>query len=99
MPRGADTDRRSVWDTACSHVGSGSETQTREAFRRFILTGISPLAIIVSRELTRVFEVPVELDLDALAYVDLAGKARAYKSLLASGVSAADAALFTGVGV
>ena len=30
--------------------GSGSETQTREAFRRFVLTAISPLALIVERE-------------------------------------------------
>ena len=79
--------------------GAGSETQTREAFRRFVLTAIEPLALIVSRELTRVFEVPVELDLSELAHADIAGRARAFKALVASGMPAADAALFAGVEV
>ena len=79
--------------------GSGSETQTREAFRRFVLTAIEPLALIVSRELTRVFEVPIELDLSQLAHADIAGRSRAFKALVASGVSAKNAALFTGVEV
>ena len=69
--------------------GTGSESIVREAFRRFVLTAIEPLALIVSRELTRVFEVPA----------DIAGRARAFKALVGSGVSAKDAALFTGVEV
>ena len=79
--------------------GGGSETQTREAFRRFVLTAIEPLALIIAREFTRVFEVPVELDLAQLAHADIAGRARAFKALTESGVSAADAALFAGVEV
>ena len=79
--------------------GSGSETQTREAFRRFVLTAVEPLALIVSRELTRVFEVPVELDLAQLAHIDLAGRARAFKAFVASGLSASDAAKLVGVEV
>ena len=79
--------------------GAGSETQTREAFRRFVLTAIEPLALIVSRELTRVFEQPIELDLSELAHADIAGRARAFKALVASGMPAADAALFAGVEV
>ena len=79
--------------------GSGSETQTREAFRRFVLTAIEPLALIVARELQRVFEQPVELDLSQLAHADIAGRARAFKALVASGMPAADAALFAGVEV
>ena len=66
--------------------GSGSETQTREAFRRFVLTAIEPLARIVSVELTRVFEQPIELDLSQLAHADIAGRARAFKALVASGM-------------
>ena len=50
-------------------------------------------------ELTRVFEVPVELDLSELAHADIAGRARAFKALVASGMPAADAALFAGVEV
>ena len=74
--------------------GSGSETQTREAFRRFVLTAIEPLALIISREFSRVFEVPIELDLSELAHADIAGRARAFKALVGSGMPAADAAEF-----
>ena len=79
--------------------GSGSETQTREAFRRFVLTAVEPIALIVSRELTRVFEVPVELDLSELAHADIAGRARAFKALVAGGMPAADAAEFAKIEV
>ena len=79
--------------------GSGSETQTREAFRRFVLTAIEPVALIVSRELTRVFEVPVELDLSELAHADIAGRARAFKALTAAGMSPSDAAEFVKIEV
>ena len=79
--------------------GSGSETQTREAFRRFVLTAIEPLARIVSRELTRVFEVPVELDLSELAHADIAGRARAFKALTGAGMSPSDAAEFVKIEV
>ena len=79
--------------------GSGSETQTREAFRRFVLTAIEPLALIVSRELTRVFEVPIELDLSELAHADIAGRARAFKALTGAGMSPSDAAEFVKIEV
>ena len=79
--------------------GSGSETQTREAFRRFVLTAIEPLALIVSRELTRVFEVPVELNLSELAHADIAGRARAFKALTGAGMSPSDAAEFVKIEV
>ena len=64
-----------------------------------MLTAIEPLALIVARELQRVFEQPVELDLSQLAHADIAGRARAFKALVASGMPAADAALFAGVEV
>ena len=79
--------------------GSGSETQTREAFRRFVLTAIEPLAVIIARDLQRAFEVPVELDLSELAHVDLAGRARAFKAYVASGLSTSEAAQLVGVEV
>ena len=79
--------------------GGGSETQTREAFRRFVLTAVEPLALLIARECTRVFERPVEFDLSQLAHADIAGRARAFKALVASGMSSADAALFAGVEV
>ena len=79
--------------------GSGSKSQTREAFRRFVLTAIEPIALIVSDELTRVFEVPVELDLSELAHADIAGRARAFKALVGSGLPASDASEFTKIEV
>ena len=80
-------------------AGTGSESIVREAFRRFVLTTIEPIALIVSRELTRVFEVPVELDLSDLAHADIAGRARAFKALVGSGMTAADAAEFAKIEV
>ena len=77
--------------------GTGSESIVREAFRRFVLTAIEPLARIVAREFARIFEVPGKLDLSQLGYADIAGRARAYKALVASGLPAADAARFAGV--
>ena len=79
--------------------GTGSESIVREAFRRFVLTTISPIALIVSRELTRVFEMPIELDLSELAHADIAGRARAFKALVGSGMPAADAAEFAKIEV
>ena len=79
--------------------GGGSETQTREAFRRFVLTAVEPLALIIAGECTRVFERPVAFDLAQLAHADIAGRARAFKALVEAGTSAADAALFAGVEV
>ena len=79
--------------------GGGSETQTREAFRRFVLTAVEPLALIIAGECTRVFERPVAFDLAALAHADIAGRARAFKALVEAGTSPADAALFARVEV
>ena len=79
--------------------GTGSETVTREAFRRFVLTAIEPLALIISKECTRVFEVPVELDLSELAHADIAGRARAFKALSGAGMSPSDAAEFVKIEV
>ena len=79
--------------------GKGSETVTREAFRRFVLTAVEPLALIIAAECTRVFERPVEFDLSQLAHADIAGRARAFKALVGSGVSAADAAEFAKIQV
>ena len=79
--------------------GKGSETVTREAFRRFVLTAIEPLALITARELTRVLEQPIELDLSELAHIDLAGRARAFKAYTGSGLSTSEAAQLVGVEV
>ena len=79
--------------------GTGSESIVREAFRRFVLTAIEPLALITAGELTRVFEQPIELDLSELAHIDLAGRARAFKAYTGSGLSTSEAAQLVGVEV
>lgn len=77
--------------------GGGSETQTREAFRRLILTAIDPLARLIEFELSRSLGEPVALDLDQLGAYDIAGRARAFKALTGAGMSPADAAHFAGL--
>ena len=71
--------------------GAGSETQTREAYRRFVATAIGPLARLVEGVLTSALEQPVTLDLGALRSWDVAGQARAYHVLREGGMSDADA--------
>ena len=71
--------------------GAGSETQTREAYRRFVATAIGPLARLVEGVLTATLERPVSLDLGALRSWDVAGQARAYHVLRQGGMSDADA--------
>ena len=80
--------------------GGGSETQTREAFRRFVLTAVEPLALIIAGECTRVFETARRVRPGGSSHTPTsrAGRAR-IKSLVASGMSPADAALFAGVEV
>lgn len=72
-------------------TGSGSETIVREAFRRFVTTTISPLAVLIGDVLTEALEQPVELDLTPLRSRDVAGIARAVHVLTQSGMSLDDA--------
>ena len=66
-----------------------------------MLTAIEPLALIVSRTRAdaRVRGAGIELDLSELAHIDLAGRARAFKAYVGSGLSRADAAQLVGVEV
>ena len=77
--------------------GGGSETQTREAFRRLVLTTIDPIALLIEKELSRALGETVDLDLDQLVAYDIAGRARAFKALTGAGMSASDAAHFAGL--
>ena len=77
--------------------GGGSETQTREAFRRLVLTTIDPIARLIEFELSRSLGEPVDLDLAALSAYDVAGKARAYKAFVGSGMSEDNAARLAGL--
>ena len=72
-------------------TGSSSATGRREAFRQFVVATIEPVARIIEAELSDKLEQPVLLSFTRLAAADVASRARAYASLIAAGMAAADA--------
>ena len=56
-----------------------------------------PLAKIVSEELTDKFEAPISLSFDGLFAADLAGRARAFQSLVNGGMAVEKAAALAGL--
>ena len=78
--------------------GGGSETVTREAFRRMIVATIAPLAALASEALSVALSAPVALNLRALRAYDVQGNSRAYGALIKSGMAHAEAAELTGTG-
>ena len=78
-------------------IADGEGTATREAFRRFVLTTIQPLASILSEELSLKFERPIAFRFDSLRSSDLQGIARAIKALVDSGKSIDEAMKLAGL--
>ena len=72
-------------------------TGQRESFRRLLHGTVVPLAEIVAEELTRKFEVDIGLSFDGLFAADLAGRARAFQSLVNGGMDVAKAASLAGL--
>ena len=72
-------------------------TGQRESFRRLLHSTIMPLAKIVSEELSDKFEVPISLSFDGLFAADLAGRARAFQSLVNGGMDTSKAAGLAGL--
>ena len=72
-------------------------TSKREAYRQALHGTIAPLGRIVAAELTRKIEEPISLDWTELRAADIAGRARAFQSLAASGMSLQDAAAASGI--
>ena len=67
-------------------------TSQREGLRRFAHLALEPLGRIVAAELAAKLDAPgLTLDFAGLMASDLAGRARAYKAFVESGVSAEDA--------
>ena len=60
-------------------------TSQRESWRRFVMGSVEPLAVLVAAELSAKLETPVTLDFQNLWAHDLAGRAAAFKALLAGG--------------
>ena len=71
--------------------GSGSETQTREAFRRFVASTIQPLALLTAEALTAALSAPVALNLRALRAYDTQGQARSVGALVKAGIDVDEA--------
>jgi len=69
----------------------------RESFRRFLHTSLSPLARLIEEELTRKLEAPVTLDLTDIHAADVAGRARAFRSLVDAGLSEDQALRIVGI--
>ena len=80
-----------------SLVGQSEGTGQREGFRRLMHATVTPLARIVAEELTRKFEVDIGLSFDGLFAADLAGRARAFQSLVNGGMDVAKAAGLAGL--
>ena len=80
-----------------SLVGESEGTGQREGFRRLMHATITPLAKIVSEELSEKFETPISLSFDGLFAADLAGRARAFQSLVGGGMDVAKAAALAGL--
>ena len=56
--------------------------RSRESFRQWVAASVGPLARLVEHELSRALDVAVSLTFTRLAAADVAGRARAYRSLV-----------------
>ena len=77
---------------------SGAEgAAERESYRRFLHSSVEPVARVVEQELSAKLEVDVRLDMGALRAGDMAGRARAFGSMVKAGMAMAEAAAASGV--
>lgn len=73
-------------------------TSQRESWRRFVMGSVEPIANIVAEELSRKLETPgLTFDFSALWAHDLAGRAQAFKGMVAGGMSLDKAAALSGL--
>ena len=76
----------------------GDGTAQREAWRRFLFGTVAPVGSIVERELRDKLDAPdLKLDWNELRASDLAGRARAFQSLVGAGMKVAKAAALSGL--
>lgn len=66
------------------HPGSG--TGDREAYRRFLHGSVAPLGRLCEEQFSKLAKRPVKLDWDQLFASDIMGRARAWQSLVGSGM-------------
>ena len=76
---------------------SSEGNAAREALRRFLHTTILPFAAQVEVELAQKLDRPVRLTFDRLMASDLSGRARAFQSMVKSGMALDQAARLAGL--
>ena len=91
---------REIWaacglSAALFEVGAGAAG--REAYRQAITVLVAPLGVLVADELSRKLEVDINLDWRELRAADIAGRARAFASMVSSGLSMESAAAASGI--
>ena len=69
----------------------------REAFRRFLTTGLEPLGVLVAAELSDKLATPIAFDFSQTYAHDLAGRASAFQKLIASGMATTEALAISGL--
>lgn len=85
---------------ACGLAGlftSDDAAGAREAYRRALHGTVAPLGRLVADELTRKLDEPISLDWMELRAGDIAGRARAFQSLVGAGMDIAKAAALSGL--
>ena len=77
--------------------GAADGTAAREAYRQFLHTTLQPVADAMGGELSEKMGFRIRLDLSRLYAGDIAGRARAFQSLVKGGMDMAEAAAKTGL--
>ena len=98
--------RRDVFEAVLSACGvpvslvtDADGTSQREAFRRFLTTGVQPVADLVAEELSVKLAVPVGFCFEGLYAHDLAGRAAAFQKLVGGGMALEKALAVSGLAV
>ena len=98
--------RSEVGRDVCSALGipgalySGTDGGSiREACRQLLTATLEPWAEIIKAEFREKIGYPVTFNFSKLAAADIAARARAYGTLVASGVDKEDAALVSGLDI
>lgn len=69
----------------------------REGFRFFLHATLAPIAELIAMELSEKLETPIGINLDRIRAADITGKARAFASMVKSGMDAGKAAAVSGL--
>ena len=96
--------REQIGRDVCAALGippplyaGGDGSSIREAYRQLLTATLEPFASIITAEFREKVGYPVSLDFKRLAAADIAARARAYGTLVASGVDKEDAADVSGL--